>query len=348
MTASKNSISILMLHGFGQSGRLFQIKTKSLVAKLTSVLAILYQIEEDDVNFVFPDGPVSLVAERRDSPWEEAAICSASSGMYAWSRYNEVTESVQYSGLDQSMAKLVRLCELHGPFVGALGFSTGATLASMFAAWCESSSRPDRRHALKTMCQATADHELTSVLGKPPQGLLDFAIFCSGFPGTPAYYHAFYKPKILTPTVHAVATWDSMVPRVESMRLIESCHNPIVIEHEGMHHVPRGRGVVDQIAQSISTLLLMSRAQVPPRSIVTAPEGSRKQDMSGDELSKTRNRSPIGNLPPIWQRRPDMAPGPLSDAASLTDESSYSERSSISNRSHRRPIVRRFRLAGTR
>jgi hypothetical protein len=72
----------------------------------------------------------------------------------------------------------------------------------MFASWRESGSVPGRSEALRDM--SNDDALLLELLSTPPHGRLDSALCFSGFRGTPSFYHGFYAPAIVTPTIHTL------------------------------------------------------------------------------------------------------------------------------------------------
>jgi len=50
------------------------------------------------------------------------------------------------------------------------------------------------------------------------EAMRDMSSF-SGFRGTPSFYHGFYAPKIVTPTIHILGQLDTMVSNADSEKL---------------------------------------------------------------------------------------------------------------------------------
>ncbi|KPI34583.1 Dihydrofolate [Cyphellophora attinorum] len=348
-SSTRTSISILMLHGFSQSGKLFQIKSRPLVQELTGKLARFYQVAEKDVNFVFPDGPIRLNSGVVAGRWMDDSPSAKSSDLFAWSKEPDVYGTVQYPGLDQSLSMLFRLSRDHGPFTGVIGFSSGATLASMFVSWCESDHIPGRREALRTMCESCVGHELKGILETPPQAPLDFAILCAGFPGPAQYYRGFYEPELSTATVHVVGDLDSMVPPTKSMELINRCRDPMFIKHKGTHHLPRDRVTINRIVASIHVLLAsqMDRARSMERTECAVVDELRYQQ--GDNCFQLFKQMSATTLPKS-ESSSDSEKGSdrLDDAASSVASACDSTGSSRSRRSYRRQIARRYQVIRTR
>jgi hypothetical protein len=258
MAASESKIKILMLHGFAQSGPFFQIKTRALSKTLRRTISRCYNVMAEDVELVFPTAPLQLRVSDLIGTCAEGQQFLDDSDTWAWWQNLDVTN--RYIGIESSLAALVLLVQKHGPFTGVAGFSQGGTLAAMFAAWCESYSVPGRSEALREM--SSDDALLLQLLSSPPQCRLDFALCFSGFRGTPSFYHGFYAPKIVTPTIHILGELDTMVCKTHTEQLIGSCLEPEVLQHQGVHFVPSDVNVLDQISKSLESTITMVAASV--------------------------------------------------------------------------------------
>jgi pimeloyl-ACP methyl ester carboxylesterase len=69
-----------------------------------------------------------------------------------------------------------------------------------------------------------------------------FAVCVSGFKLEHPVYQRFYQPKIETPIMHLIATYDTLIPKPLTDNLINACSNCDVHVFEGTHHVPRRLG----------------------------------------------------------------------------------------------------------
>lgn len=118
------SIIIQINPGDGQSGQFISCKTQFLQAPL--IPAIRESLENNashlkvhTVNFYYPTG---MFPANPDHPHVE------NNTSWAWG-YGEA-EVEQMSGYQESIQQLLEILEEYGPFVGIMGFSTGATLAA--------------------------------------------------------------------------------------------------------------------------------------------------------------------------------------------------------------------------
>jgi hypothetical protein len=195
------------------------------------------------------------------------------------------------------------------------------------------------------MCEGCVGHELNSILETSPQAPLDFAIFCSGFAGTPKYYRGFYAPELTTPTVHVVADWDTMVPDTKSTELINCCRDPIVIRHKGTHHLPRDRNTVKKIADSIDFL---RKRQMEPQIPTYPGEGAvmvaLRHVQSMYELQHVERPLIATSLNLARPNDSDIDTDRLEDATSSVGDALTSTGSSQCQSVCRRHIVRRYRF----
>jgi hypothetical protein len=258
MAASESKIKILMLHGFAQSGPFFQIKTRALSKTLRRTISRCYNVMAEDVELVFPTAPLQLRVSDLIGTCAEGQQFLDDTDTWAWWQNLDVAN--RYIGIESSLAALMLLVQKHGPFTGVVGFSQGAALAAMFAAWCESGSVPGRSEALREMSKD--DALLLQLLSSPPQCRLDFALCFSGFRGTTSFYQGFYAPEIVTPTIHILGELDTMVCKTITAQLIGSCLEPKVLQHQGVHFVPSDVDVLNQISKTLQNIITKAAASV--------------------------------------------------------------------------------------
>lgn len=350
-------ITILMLHGYGQSGGFFEIKTRPLVRRLTKTLAAHYNTSEDNFRFVFPDGHLHLLdGLKPTASTADTGIVDSSADMRAWTPFYSFSDSTQYAGLERTLSGLSQLCATYGPFSGVVGFSQGAAIAAMFTSWCESNYVPGRVAALQNMRGSQASPALAQIFSRPPQRPLDFALFFSGFAGNAEFYDGFYTPMIVTPSVHVLGRYDTFIPRQNSLELVRACCDAVVVEHQGTHYVPRDPILVEGVIRGLSSVLSLAALKsslhlTPSSSASEAPSSS--ASTAGDESIAAQEHLAQTNLhlsnveTPLTReqfhthlsKRLDMG---SEDGSSDSDGSRQSWRS---GRSGGRRIVRRYRLA---
>jgi len=328
-----------MLHGYTQSGSLFSVKTQPLTATLAKTLSQSYNVPEQDIEFIYPDGTVQLQCPDTDPESDNniTDVKPSDVDMRAWWYTLDVVN--QYRELEETLAYLAVLVQTKGPFAGVMGFSQGGTLAAMFTAWCESGFVPGRRETMQKM-SARCNPLLAGILSQPPQPPLDFAIYCSGYKGTPDYYYGFYEPKIETPTVHVLGTWDTLVPRKDSYELINSCVDAVIVEHQGVHFVPRSQTVLEQISRGIVEFSLRWRG--------LSFEG-RKLAFESEDKATTPPSQREDYDDKVDECGPWVAssPGYMSPSESSTSSGDHSNQSLSRGRRRHPRIVRRYRWSRT-
>ncbi|RYP44784.1 hypothetical protein DL768_008795 [Monosporascus sp. mg162] len=263
----KNELKILMLHGFTQSGPLFDTKTRALAKLLTKALSPApFNMTP---RLIFPTGPHRLRA--RDIPGfssssaprdgtageEEDEGEDEDSDSWAWWRKDEA--SGRYAGLEAGMRRVAETIRDAGGVDGVCGFSQGGCLAALVAGALEGRSPPPGCPSPSSPASASEAtdwtwlDDLRSANGGRP---LKFCVVYSGFwapvPGLQWLYGgspgdgARNLPEeksgmIATPTLHFLGSLDSVVEEGRSRALIDRCRDPVVVEHPGGHHVPVAR-----------------------------------------------------------------------------------------------------------
>lgn len=245
----KRPIKILMLHGYTQSGPLFQAKTGALRKTLQKAFPA-------GIELVYPTAPIRLTPA--DESWlagtSRDAAADGSGGaenqeqeLDAWAWWKRKSLGDQggyvYDGIEGCFEALASVLRKSGPFDGVVGFSQGGAVAAMLASVLE----PRRREAFEKKIESggmpfpaafipTAD---TVSAIHPP---LKFAVVYSGFlPQGASPYAAFYDPKIQTPVLHFLGSQDVVVEEKRSLALVEACEKSgerYVVYHPGGHFLP--------------------------------------------------------------------------------------------------------------
>jgi hypothetical protein len=256
-TDSGRKLKILMLHGFTQTGHLFEIKTKALKKSLEKFIppapkpGHLTQYP-GGIELIYPTAPIRL--DPTDVPGFEGLVDANDDkpDAFGWWRRKGDAEPYVYVGMEQGLATISQVLQDQGPFDGVLGFSQGGAAAGMVASLLE----PGRREAFESQ-QAkggmrypdsfTDDTGFVEGVVHPP---LKFAVSYSGFAAMwkdgKGLYEAFYGPKIQTPMLHFLGTVDTVVSEERSLRLVDACVDgrgkeggvDRVVYHPGGHFLP--------------------------------------------------------------------------------------------------------------
>lgn len=124
-----------LLIGYAQSGHVLQCKTRFLKPQVRD--AVLNALQQDAnskpvdvVEFHYPSGtwPMKL-----DQPRE-------SNELWTWGHGESMTGRIR--GLEQSVDDIFRYLEKNGPFLGVMGFSSGAAAGAIIASLLE------KRHSI--------------------------------------------------------------------------------------------------------------------------------------------------------------------------------------------------------
>lgn len=182
-----------------------QSKLKKLRELLESSLTDRYP---GGVEIVCPDGVLAL-AQNPSADWfhedndldaEDDKPPATTTGMDFRAWWTELDDTNRYQALHQSLEFLANLLRKN-PVDGIVGFSQGATLATMLTSICEGG--PKRMRALSTQGDPIRIH--------PPQAPFKFALLSCGHKGTDKYYSGFYNPRLRTPMFFDIAEYDHMI-----------------------------------------------------------------------------------------------------------------------------------------
>lgn len=229
-------IKILWLHGFTQSGTLFQAKTGALRKTLAKSFPA-------GITLSFPTAPLRLSptdvpflhGEEKNDGREEEEVDA-----WAWWRRKGDSGPYTYAGLEEGLGRIAEVLRTEGPFDGVIGFSQGGAAAAMVASLLE----PGRREAFERF-QKDGGMRYPSSFEDGKEGCihppLKFAVSYSGFMAQGQNpYHAFYEPKIKTPVLHFLGSLDTVVEESKSLALVEACEESEgrVVYHPGGHFLP--------------------------------------------------------------------------------------------------------------
>jgi dienelactone hydrolase len=166
---------------------------------------------------------------------------------WAWG-FGDYSRS-EIQGLEYSTRYLLRILQTEGPFVGIVGFSTGATMAMILVTLVERGAPPEVMKAFQLNASVSsivwhamalkAQDSHFSVQVLPPS--FKFAIISSGVTLSHPRYKQFYYPEIQTPVLHFIEEFDTHIPNTDMLRLSRVCKNCTTVRHPGAHFMPRYR-----------------------------------------------------------------------------------------------------------
>lgn len=288
-------LKILMLHGYTQSSRLFEIKTKALKKSLEKQFPAAprpghLKQYPGGIDLIYPTAPMRL--DYTDIPGHDVDGPSEPLEAYGWWKRRGDGEPYTYEGMEVGLEAIAKVLEEEGPFDGALGFSQGGAAAGMVAALLgdgrrESFEKQQAKGGMRYPDQFTNDTGYMEEAIHPP---LKFAVSYSGFgASTHPLYRGFYEPKIQTPMLHFIGTVDTVVSEERSLRLVEACVDakgkeggvPRVIYHPGGHFLPSsGKQYVAALAAFIREVLNEPmNGSIPGSGMATPKQEERVEDM---------------------------------------------------------------------
>lgn len=189
----------------------------------------------------YPTGPIAL--QPSDIPDYTPSDSSTDSledlQAFAWWRRQEGTAI--YQGIELGLASIADVIKKEGPFDGVIGFSQGGAAAAIVASLLEPTRRRSMdeivaNHGEKFPYQSSFLKESGGII-QPP---MKFAIVYSGFVAPPELYSGFYEPKIKTPVLNYIGSFDTVVEESRTDELIGAIEGgkDFVVVHHGGHFVP--------------------------------------------------------------------------------------------------------------
>ncbi|XP_076629494.1 esterase CG5412 isoform X2 [Colletes latitarsis] len=189
MTVVPHKLRILAIHGYAQSDVIFKMKLGSLRKGF-----------KKDVEFEFLNAPHQV-----------------SMKSYAWwfntedHIFKAITPSNLSVGFEDSLALIEKTFKESGPFDGILGFSQGASFATILCSMQQ-----------KKLLQIK----------------FDFAIIISGFKSLCVPHATYYDEKISIPTLIVYGETDKIIPPEMVQEVSKLFINKTVLKHEGGHYIP--------------------------------------------------------------------------------------------------------------
>lgn len=243
------SLRILMLHGYTQSGSLFNAKTKALEKGLNKAFP--------GVVLSYPTGPMKLRA--KDVPGFDATQVEDEGDeveAYGWWRRSNTADPPEYVGFEDGLGVIADLLKTEGPFDGVMGFSQGAAMATIVTSLLEGESRKEAFKAAQAKNKLAIPFPTSFAnLNHPP---LKFCVLYAGFIAPGDRYTAFYEPTLKTPACHFIGSLDTVVEEDRANMLIDATGGPqktTVMIHPGGHFVPNSRQYIDAVVGFVKAKL---------------------------------------------------------------------------------------------
>lgn len=222
------------LLGYAQNGAMMRRKLRQLRSRLEQLLMHEYP---GGVEIVCPDGTIALAPGTATGGLHGGRAIRDLMDMNLRRWWKNLDNVNQYKGLLRSLEVLAAMLR-ENPFDGIIGFSQGATLATMLAALCEGGS---------TRLRALAEQGEPVLIARP-QHPFKFALLSCGYKGTEKYYSGFYSPRLTTPILFDVATLDHMVEPSQSDEWVSVCARGQKIVRQGGHWFPTNEKSLSSMA----------------------------------------------------------------------------------------------------
>lgn len=134
--------------GHAESGPKFRAKTRPLAEHLRNTfpqapLPGFLPEFPGGVELFYPTAPLRLMGVDLHTRFRrEADFVSSPKDLdaFAWGA-GDIRNAEESEGLDQSVAMALEFIKAHGPFIGAIGFSCGATMSAILASLLEGNRR---------------------------------------------------------------------------------------------------------------------------------------------------------------------------------------------------------------
>lgn len=224
--SQNRKLKILCLHGYRQDADIFKDKMGGFRKSLKNIA---------DLTFI--NAPFVIPAEEQsDAIYGNnimREVVSSKTGCSWWFNsenrtFHSKLKSKHAIGFQETMNLIHDVFKSVGPFDGILGFSQGASLASLICGLKEHNEFPFDFH---------------------------FAIIVAGFESLVESHQYLYDKAITTESLHIVGENDTCIPKELSMGLAEKFQSPEVVCHDGGHLVPTQCDVRKQYKDFLEKML---------------------------------------------------------------------------------------------
>ncbi|MFI4994166.1 MAG: hypothetical protein ACHQAQ_00085 [Hyphomicrobiales bacterium] len=207
-------LNILCLHGYRGSGE-----------SLRRQLAPLADGLDDLVKFAYLNAPSRAAG---GFGWWHA---KATEAMAAQMETRIGQGAKRYQGWPATLDAVLSVFMRQGPFDGVLGFSQGAALTALLVGLRSRGRAAGNAPALPAK-------ETSS---QPEALAFGFAVMIGGFVSADRELARLYdeRSNYELPSAHIIGRSDTVVPREASLALASKFENPLILEHEGGHVIPK-------------------------------------------------------------------------------------------------------------
>ncbi|KAJ1662229.1 hypothetical protein IW140_006093 [Coemansia sp. RSA 1813] len=248
---------ILCLHGFGESGELFRIRSRNF-----------RRIVEDHAELVYLDAHLDIAnlhLTAADLDKDNSMHKDFTNLAWWWARKSKTTE---YRGLEKAFAQVGKVLNEQGPFDGILGFSQGACLGIIISALLDSRAKDGSGFGIE--------------VNHPP---IKFMVLAGAFLLSEPNYQYLYATKLNIPSFHMSGEYDTVITREEAHAANRIFENPVVFDFVGGHYIPQtpqcNRAMTSFVAPFIPGVQpLQDSSDVTPSSDTSSPERQLVQDVS--------------------------------------------------------------------
>jgi predicted esterase len=195
--------------------------------------AITNKLEALGYKLHFIDGPIVLT--KADLPPSFQTLSPENDGaapkLRSWWVVNKSKPAEHYN-LDRAFAAIDEFTAQHGPFVGVIGFSQGASLTALLAS-----------------------RLVTQQQQKDATTALKFAILISGFvPNYKPLISTYFSHPVALASLHVIGASDTVVPPARSRDLAAKfdTNRASLISHPHDHIIPNDAETVDRIAAFVA------------------------------------------------------------------------------------------------
>lgn len=207
---------LILILGHGQSIEVFKLKTRRVQQAFCTFSQGM------DFEFEFLSGTFPAYPDDEDKDHQRV-----------WG-YGEPDDKIR--GLETSIGRILDVLYEKGPFIGMVGFSSGAAMAAIITSILEKTERGDiSPWKVNTLSRSQLDS--TTLL----TCLFRYAIRSSTSQYAKKCYETFYSPNIETPIFHTIGELDSMISSTQTETLMRYCKRPWLFEFFGGHYVPQSK-----------------------------------------------------------------------------------------------------------
>lgn len=225
---------LVLILGHGQFIEEFKPKTRYVQQAFRTLF------EGMDLEFEFLSGTFPAYPDEEDKDHQRV-----------WG-YGEPDDKIR--GLETSIWRILDFLYEKGPFIGIVGFSSGAAMAAIITSILEKTDIGDISPWKVSKPKFIGLDYLAYASFQVNHQKLHFTVCLSGFRLDNKCYDTFYSPNIETPIFHTVGELDSMISSTQTENLMRCCKRSWLFEFFGGHYVPQSKEFLE-FSQSLASFL---------------------------------------------------------------------------------------------